>query len=104
MTDGVFNDMLREAAETGLLTLAMLVVAVINAITYLRVVLAGSSLYRHRVASIRWFFEAVRELLRMSAPSALDLESRRTEALDARYRKVSRNGLRRHPSWSEIVG
>lgn len=39
----VFKDMLREAPKTGLVILATLIIAVVNAITYVCVVLAGSS-------------------------------------------------------------
>lgn len=61
----VFKDMLREAPKTGLVILATLVMAVINAITYLCVVLAGSSFASPlRGMSIRWLLGAVLELLR----------------------------------------
>ena len=60
----VFKDMLREAPKTGLVILATLVMAVINAITYLCVVLAGSSSAPPLGGlSIRWLLDAVLELL-----------------------------------------
>ena len=60
----VFKDMLREAPKTGLVILATLVMAVINAITYLSLVLAGfSSAPPLGGLSIRWLLDAVLELL-----------------------------------------
>ena len=59
----VFKDMLREAPKTGLVILATLVMAVINAITYVCVVLAGSSSAPPFGLSIRWLLDAVLELV-----------------------------------------
>ena len=56
--------MLREAPKTALVILATLVMGVINAITYLCVVLTGSSTAPPLSGlSIRWLLDAVVELL-----------------------------------------
>lgn len=60
----VFKDMLREAPKTGLVILATLVMAVIHAIIYVCVVLAGSSSASPLGGlSIRWLLDAVLELV-----------------------------------------
>lgn len=60
----VLKDMLREAPRTGLVIFTMLVLAIINAVTYLCALLAGSSAAPPLGgARIRWLFDAALELL-----------------------------------------
>lgn len=59
----VLKDMLREAPKTGLVVLATLATAIVHALSYLFVVLAGGSGQPLGVLSIRWLVGAVVDLL-----------------------------------------